>query len=184
MTLRTSRSSREALTIRSRIVRSQYDPAGLLVDVHPQRDTVRVAPGGELDLANVATLQAQLDELRDAGFTQVVLDLRELAFMDSSAVRLILREDRIARSTGRRFSLIKGIPAVQRVLDVCGLTEELDFCDPRRAPAVARRAPARPASLDRPGLGIAFQSYLAQLRRQGRAATRLSPRRSGRTQAH
>ena len=96
----------------------------------PQRDVVRVAPTGELDLASAAALQAQLDDLHDAGFTHVVLDLRELTFMDSAAVRLILKEDRLARSTGRRLSLIEGSPTVQRVLNTCGVADQLDFADP------------------------------------------------------
>lgn len=144
---------------------------------------MRVAPDGELDLANAATLQAQLDELRNAGFEHVVLDLRALTFMDSSAVRLILREDRLARSAGRQFSLIKGIPAVQRVLDVCGLSDSLDFGDPAPAPSLLRPAPTGLAALDRADLGIAFQCYLAKLRQQGRATSRLRTRSSGRTYA-
>lgn len=96
----------------------------------PQRDAVRVAPAGELDLANAAALQAQLDDLHDAGFKHVVLDLRELTFMDSAAVRLILKEDRLARSTGRHLSLIEGSPTVQRVLNICGVADQLDFADP------------------------------------------------------
>lgn len=144
---------------------------------------MRVAPGGELDLANAATLQAQLDELRGAGFQHVMLDLRELTFIDSSAVRLILREDRLARSAGRRFSLIKGPPAVQGVLDVCGVLDRLDFGEPVAARSVVRRAPSGSA-LDGPHLSIAFQCYLAQLRQQGRATSRLRPRSTRRTHAH
>ncbi|MBW3608582.1 MAG: STAS domain-containing protein [Actinobacteria bacterium] len=145
---------------------------------------MRVAPGGELDLANAATLQAQLDELRGAGFQHVMLDLRELTFIDSSAVRLILREDRLARSAGRRFSLIQGPPAVQRVLDVCDVLDRLDFGEPVAARSVVRRAPSGSAALDRPHLGIAFQCYLAELRQQGRATSRLSARSTRRTHAH
>lgn len=98
-----------------------------MIAVDPQRDVVRVAPAGELDAANAGALQAQLDDLHGAGFKHVVLDLRELTFMDSTAIRLILEEDRLARSSGRRLSLIKGSPAVQRVLSICGLSEQLDF---------------------------------------------------------
>jgi anti-anti-sigma factor len=43
------------------------------------------------------SLEAQLRELHDVGFEHVVLDLRELAFIDSTGLRLILSEDK--RST-------------------------------------------------------------------------------------
>jgi anti-sigma B factor antagonist len=89
------------------------------VDVHPERDVVRVAAVGELDLATVAHLQAQIRELRDAGFAHLVLDLRQLTFMDSSGVALILDEDRFARRNGQDFLIINGAPAIQRVLQLC-----------------------------------------------------------------
>ena len=91
------------------------------VDVHPERETVRVAPAGELDLATRRELEAELAQLRDSGFRQVVLDLRRLTFMDSSGVALILAEDRCARSNGHDFSLISGPPQIQRVLEITGV---------------------------------------------------------------
>ena len=145
---------------------------------------MRVTPSGELDLSNAAALQAQLDELRAAGFAHIMLDLRELTFMDSSGVRLIFREDRRAHSAGHRFSLIAGSPEVQRVLSVCGLEERLDFGDPVAQVPLKRNVAPRPAGGERPGLGIAFQSYLAQLRQQGRATARVGPRGTGRPQLH
>lgn len=174
--------SREASIIRSSSFSSQSDPAALVIGVHPQRAAVRVAPNGELDLFNAAVLQAQLDELRTAGFAHVVLDLRKLTFMDSSGVRLIFREDRRARSAGHRFSLIAGNPQVQRVLSVCGLMERLDFGGAAAPAPLKRLVSPRPAGGVRPTLGIAFQSYVAQLRRQGRAASRVGPRGVGRPQ--
>lgn len=129
-------------------------------------------------------LQAQLDELRQAGFAHVVLDLRELTFMDSSGVRLIFREDRRARSAGHRFSLIAGNAQVQRVLSVCGLVERLDFGEPVAPAPLQPTVSPRPGGGERPSLGIAFQSYLAQLRRQGRATSRAGARGAGRPQLH
>ncbi|MBW3609535.1 MAG: STAS domain-containing protein [Actinobacteria bacterium] len=133
--------------------------------MHPQRDVVRIAPVGELDLATVAKLRAHLDELHAAGFKHVVLDLRQLAFMDCIGVRLILAEDRLARESGGRFSVIKGGRAVQRVLDLCGLTDELEIAGSE----LARRP--RQAGLERPDLGMALQCHLAGLRQQ-RASSR------------
>ena len=176
--------SREASIIRSSSSSPQCDPSTLLIAVHPQRAAVRVTPSGELDLSNAGALQAQLDELRTAGFPHVVLDLRELTFMDSSGVRLIFREDRRARSAGHRFSLIAGNPQVQRVLNICGLAERLDFGEPLAPAPLKPVVSPRPADGERPNLGIAFQSYLAQLRQQGRATSRVGPRGVGRPQLH
>ena len=80
------------------------------VDVHPERDVVRVVPVGELDLATAGLLERQLHELRDAGFDHVVLDMRELTFIDSSGIRVVVAEHRFADTSDHEFSLISGPP--------------------------------------------------------------------------
>ena len=95
------------------------------VEFHPERDAVRVAPVGDLDLATASLLEEQLHELRTAGFDHVVLDLRELTFIDSSGIRVIVAEHRFAQITEHGFSLLSGPPAVQRALEVCGLLDRL-----------------------------------------------------------
>jgi len=95
------------------------------IDVHPERDVVRVVPVGELDLATAPELEAQLHELGRSGFERLVLDLRQLRFVDSTGIRVILSADQDAGAAGHEFSLIGGPPAVQRALEVCGLLERL-----------------------------------------------------------
>ena len=103
------------------VVDPPNQPTPFRVDVHPERDAVRVAPAGELDLTTAALLEKQLHELRSAGFERVVLDLRALTFIDSSGIRVVVAEHRFAEQAERRFSVICGPPAVQRALEVCGL---------------------------------------------------------------
>lgn len=105
----------------------QSSRSSLQIDVRPQRDHVRVVPVGELDVATVYELEDQLRDLRSSGFEKSVLDLRELTFLDSTGVALILAEHDFARRNQHEFSLIAGPPAVQRTLDICGLLEHLTF---------------------------------------------------------
>jgi anti-anti-sigma factor len=100
-------------------------PAPFRVDVHPERDVVRVVPFGELDLATAGLLERQLHELRDSGFDHVVLDMHELTFIDSSGIRVILTEHRFADTSDQRFSLIGVPPVIRRALEVCGLLAHL-----------------------------------------------------------
>ncbi len=106
---------------------ARHDFASFRVDVHPERDAARVVPVGELDLATSGAVEAKLHELRDAGFRELVLDLRRLTLLDSAAVALIVEEDLWARSNGHGFSLIGGPPAIERVLQSCGLRGRLPF---------------------------------------------------------
>jgi anti-sigma B factor antagonist len=88
------------------------------VAVQPERGRVRVIPRGELDLATVALLEAEIEELRSRGFATIVLDTRELAFMDSTGLRLMLRLDAEARADGFSFSIIDGEGPVRRLLEL------------------------------------------------------------------
>ena len=97
-----------------------------------RRDHVRVAPAGELDLATCAPLRAQLDDLWDSGWTDIVLDLREVTFMDSTALHVVLDNHRRAGRDSMRFSLIDGPAAVARVLDITGLRGVLEFAPDNR----------------------------------------------------
>jgi anti-anti-sigma factor len=131
----------------------QQDPPAFRVDVHPQRDVVRVVPVGELDVATGGLLEEQLRQLRASGFARILLDLRELTFMDSTGIRLILAEDQLARSNSGDFSLIGGRPGVRRVMDICALDRRMRATatePPRLASGSTEPRPAAPAAVGPP----------------------------------
>jgi anti-sigma B factor antagonist len=107
-------------------------PPPFAVTVTPDRTSVRVVPSGELDVATCDLLAARLDELWTAGWTDVVLDLRALTFIDSSGLHLLIDHHRRACAAGARFSIIDGSPPVRRVLRLCGLHEVLVYAAPER----------------------------------------------------
>ena len=75
-------------------------------------------PVGEIDLATVDGLAQALDAAREEAGS-VVLDLREVSFMDSAGLRLVLEASR----RGRAFAVVRGPREVQRVFDLVGLDE-------------------------------------------------------------
>jgi anti-anti-sigma factor len=74
------------------------------VEIEPERGRVRVIPHGELDLLTVEALRAQVNEPRSSGNATIVLDLRQLSFMDSTGLRLLLALDAAARCDGSTSS--------------------------------------------------------------------------------
>ena len=96
-------------------------------EVEAERGRVRVTPQGELDLATAPEVERRLRELRESGFDHVVLDLRDLVFMDSTGLRVVMREDAAARVDGRTFAVIPGPPAVQRIFEVARVGDQLTF---------------------------------------------------------
>jgi anti-sigma B factor antagonist len=102
------------------------------VPVVAHRDLVRVAPEGELDMATCEPVAAMLDELWDSGWTDVVLDLREVTFADSTTLHLLVCNQRRAERDGTRFRIIDRSHAVQRILTISGLRHVLDFMPEER----------------------------------------------------
>lgn len=97
------------------------------IELHPERDVMRVVPVGELDLTVAEALEQRLTQLHADGFRRFLLDLRRLTFMDSSGLHLILRWDEHARRNGISLDLIQGPRAVRRVFEVTGVDQRLSF---------------------------------------------------------
>jgi anti-sigma B factor antagonist len=106
------------------------DDASLRCEVSPERDAVRVRPMGSLDLATVSVLEQQLQELREAGFRRLIVDLGGLRFMDSTGLRLALRWHAAAQQDGFEIGFVPGPPPVQRVFEVTGMSEHVPFIRP------------------------------------------------------
>jgi anti-sigma B factor antagonist len=90
-------------------------------------ERARVVPLGELDLDTAGVVEQHLDDLRQAGVREIVLDLRDLTFMDSSGLHAIFKADRLAQDDGSSFVLIPGPPAIQRLFELTGTRDHLTF---------------------------------------------------------
>jgi anti-anti-sigma factor len=69
----------------------------------------------------------------------VVLDLRELTFMDSTGIHAILDAATDARQTAGRLILVRGPAPVDRILTLTHVCEEVEIfdLDPAEPPALA-----------------------------------------------
>jgi anti-anti-sigma factor len=105
-------------------------PAGFELRVEPHRETIRVTPVGELDIASATELGREVEQLVGSGFGQVLIDLRELTFIDSMGLRLLLRLNASARCDGWRLSLIQGPEAVSRMFALTATLDRLPFESP------------------------------------------------------
>ncbi|MDP1850107.1 MAG: STAS domain-containing protein [Solirubrobacteraceae bacterium] len=104
---------------------------GLAIRVQPGRETVAVVPAGELDLPGSRRLGSAIDELVESGFEDIVIDLRDLEFIDCAGVRVLLTQHAAAVRDGRRLSLIHGRAGIRRVFALTGTLDMLPFDRPR-----------------------------------------------------
>jgi anti-sigma B factor antagonist len=95
----------------------------LTTEVRPDRERVVVALRGELDLANVGDVEQEVRALYARDFPTVVLDLRELSFIDSTGLRLLLRLEALASGEQRSFAIANGTGPARRLLELTGLTD-------------------------------------------------------------
>jgi anti-anti-sigma factor len=99
------------------------------VDVTDDGPRTIVAMKGDLDLATAPILEKTLEEIDGAENHPelLIFDLRNLEFMDSTGLRIILSADTAARKNGRRFQLVEGPEAVHRVFRLTLMDQRLDF---------------------------------------------------------
>ena len=102
-------------------------PFGKRGSVIPQRSQVVLPITGDLDVVGAATAQKRLLGLALRPGDQLVLDLSELHFMDSTGIRLVLQARDHALRHGAGFVVVRGPDTVMRVLELVGLDEQLDL---------------------------------------------------------
>ena len=101
------------------------------VEVRSDGRATVLAISGELDLASSPALESELDRVVDStgDGSMVILDLRELEFMDSTGLSVLVKANQRSQEAGRRFGLINGGRQVQRLLSLTGVAERMTVAD-------------------------------------------------------
>jgi anti-anti-sigma factor len=107
-----------------------------MLAVHVAQDGVvcRIGLRGELDLANAGTAEAELDAALESG-APVVVDMRQLEFIDSTGIALLVRAMQVDGNASGLSFLRSEFDAVNRVLELTGVGERMALADERSTPA-------------------------------------------------
>ncbi len=97
-------------------------------------DAAWVHVAGELDFATAPQLERTLRETQHTA-RLVLLDLRELTFIDSAGVHAIVSASIDARQRGRRLVLLRGSPNVDRLFTLAGRSDAVEIGDLDLPPA-------------------------------------------------
>ena len=98
--------------------------------IHTADGVANLKFAGELDMAGAPQAERALNDALAAGCSRIVVDLRELDFMDSTGLTLLVRWDLGARNDGYNLALIPGRPPIQRLFAISGLDREFTFEEP------------------------------------------------------
>jgi anti-anti-sigma factor len=107
-----------------------FDPTGFSISISDRDGRAVVVIRGELDLATAPDLEAALNERLDSG-QDVVVDLRELDFMDSTGLRALVTAHARVQDTDQSFLIVRPLPGapIERILAVAGVATVLDVID-------------------------------------------------------
>jgi anti-sigma B factor antagonist len=97
-------------------------------------DEVSLAVAGELDLATGPSLEQTAMALLREQPRQLILDLRQVTFCDSSGIASLLRIHRAAKRTGSGLRLHNVQALVRQVLDLGGVSGFLGLGDHHTTP--------------------------------------------------
>ena len=105
-----------------------------VVQMQQRPDGALLRLTGELDIATVPQVEHALEAARRAQAAHLVLDLRELTFIDSSGLRMVILFADRAREEGWRLTLVSPPEPARSVFRLTGAEENLPFAQEPPAP--------------------------------------------------
>jgi anti-sigma B factor antagonist len=100
---------------------------GIDVEASVEEGVHTLALSGELDMAAVPSLEAEVRRLCVPGTRGITLDLGGLGFIDSTGLAAIVLVSRLCAKHGYTFELLPGPRPVQRLFEITGLANALPF---------------------------------------------------------
>ena len=102
--------------------------------MHAEGSAEIVVVRGEIDLATADAVRADLRGAFERS-GNVVLDLREVTFMDTQGLAVVIETQQSAAADGTRFAMTRAPDHVHRLFDMIGLTPRLTIVDDPAAAA-------------------------------------------------
>ncbi len=99
----------------------------LVVETEERGQDVVLHLDGELDPHTAPVLQEAIDAWSAKGTPRIFLDLRQLRFIDSSGLRVVIGAHRQLSEAGAELVLINVSPTAARLLEITGLSSHLSI---------------------------------------------------------
>jgi anti-sigma B factor antagonist len=103
-----------------RLTEESLEPSGVVLTV-----------GGELDIATAPELRMRLNAAVEAGLSRLVIDLRDLSFLDSVALATLLHARRRLGDDGRLAVVVAADSYVRLIFEIAGMPQCIDIFETR-----------------------------------------------------
>ena len=97
------------------------------IEVHTIGNHDVVTVSGEVDIASAPSLRETLLSVLADGTHELVIDLDQVTFLDSTGIGVLVAAFRRASAEGGSMSLVCNSPRSMRVLEITGLTTVFTF---------------------------------------------------------
>jgi anti-sigma B factor antagonist len=101
-------------------------PSPFRCEARTHGESLVLVVGGDLDMATVGAVRNKLAAVVEEGWKRIVLDLREVDFIDSQGLHVLLDADREARGGGWSFAIADGSQPLARLLAITGLEDHFE----------------------------------------------------------
>lgn len=96
-----------------------------------------VTASGELDLVAAPAIREAVIQLTELGRTDIVLDMTDATFIDSTVIGMLVGRQNALRGVGGSICLVCAMPNVLRTIEIAGVGRVFDTY-PTLADALAR----------------------------------------------
>ena len=97
--------------------------------IETRNGVASIALSGELDVTTAPILEEHLEQFEGAGVSAILIDLRELTFLDRSAMQAFLAARGRANENGHRLILVGASPGARRLFELTNTEFLLDDRD-------------------------------------------------------
>jgi len=102
----------------------------MLLEVEKAGETMIVRLKGELDLCTAERFKKVVEEeLETRGIKNIILNLAQVPFIDSSGLGVILGRYKRVQEKGGKLAAVELIPAVKRIFELSGLPRIINIYD-------------------------------------------------------
>jgi anti-sigma B factor antagonist len=99
----------------------------LEIEVQDSEDRTLVTLSGELDASTASFLYDKLSDLEVEDTQNVMLDLAQVTFMDSTGLAVIVTEHKRLQHSNGTLTIFSPPSSVRRLFEITGLTTVLDI---------------------------------------------------------
>jgi len=105
--------------------------SALSLQLEARNGVVRIAVGGELDMASAPALAASLEGAELGGIHAIILDLRDTTFIDSTTLGVLVGGVKRLRTNDGQLSLVCSDRNITKIFEITGLNKVFPIYESR-----------------------------------------------------